>query len=169
MNVLFNNQVGRCKLIAFPWLLWQKSMNRFMRSGQQNDVLYVDGLKIGTTTKSSYATGIDNMVMFIISWWLTSNCYKGKYLMLYISIRCQIAVHQECYGARHVRDFTSWVCKACEKPEVKRECCLCPVKGNFFSSQSEFVEFYVYEVLVCYCDVIFWSGFLHAVGPQEVL
>lgn len=168
MNVLFNNQVGRCKLIAFPWLLWQKSMNRFMRSGQQNDVLYVDGLKIGTTTKSSYATGIDNMVMFIISWWLTSNCYKGKYLMLYISIRCQIAVHQECYGARHVRDFTSWVCKACEKPEVKRECCLCPVKGIFFS-RSEFVEFYVYEVLVCYRDVIFWSGLLHAVCPQEVL
>ncbi|KAJ4840065.1 Histone-lysine N-methyltransferase atx5 [Turnera subulata] len=45
-------------------------------------------------------------------------------------IECQIAVHQECYGARHVRDFTSWVCKACETPDVKRECCLCPVKGG---------------------------------------
>lgn len=44
--------------------------------------------------------------------------------------RCQIAVHQECYGARHVRDFTSWVCKACETPDIKRECCLCPVKGK---------------------------------------
>ena len=40
-------------------------------------------------------------------------------------------MHQECYGARHVRDFTSWVCKACERPDIKRECCLCPVKGGF--------------------------------------
>ncbi|MBA0725888.1 hypothetical protein Golax_001751 [Gossypium laxum] len=47
----------------------------------------------------------------------------------FLLIRCQIAVHQECYGARNVRDFTSWVCKACETPEVTRECCLCPVKG----------------------------------------
>jgi hypothetical protein len=47
----------------------------------------------------------------------------------YIFYRCQIAVHQECYGARHVRDFTSWVCKACETPDITRECCLCPVKG----------------------------------------
>ncbi|RVW87497.1 Histone-lysine N-methyltransferase ATX4 [Vitis vinifera] len=46
------------------------------------------------------------------------------------SMRCQIAVHQECYGARNVRDFTSWVCRACETPDVERECCLCPVKGG---------------------------------------
>ncbi|XP_076950316.1 histone-lysine N-methyltransferase ATX3-like [Bidens hawaiensis] len=44
--------------------------------------------------------------------------------------RCQIAVHQECYGVRDMNDFTSWVCRACETPEVKRECCLCPVKGG---------------------------------------
>lgn len=44
--------------------------------------------------------------------------------------RCQIAVHQECYGVRDIRDFTSWVCRACETPEVKRECCLCPIKGG---------------------------------------
>ncbi|KAG6410035.1 hypothetical protein SASPL_128082 [Salvia splendens] len=44
--------------------------------------------------------------------------------------RCQIAVHQECYGARHVSDFTSWVCRACETPDIERECCLCPVKGG---------------------------------------
>ncbi|GJZ24622.1 histone-lysine N-methyltransferase ATX3-like protein isoform X1 [Tanacetum coccineum] len=44
--------------------------------------------------------------------------------------RCHIAVHQECYGVRDIRDFTSWVCRACETPEVKRECCLCPVKGG---------------------------------------
>ena len=55
--------------------------------------------------------------------------------------RCQIAVHQECYGARHVRDFTSWVCKACETPEVKRECCLCPVKGMFLLLSLNFISF----------------------------
>ncbi|KAF4399099.1 hypothetical protein G4B88_023693 [Cannabis sativa] len=54
-------------------------------------------------------------------------------LLAFLQGRCQIAVHQECYGARNVRDFTSWVCKACETPEVKRECCLCPVKGKFLS------------------------------------
>lgn len=33
-------------------------MNLFMLSGQQNAVLYADGLKIGTTIKSLFATGI---------------------------------------------------------------------------------------------------------------
>ncbi|KAG9453627.1 hypothetical protein H6P81_006531 [Aristolochia fimbriata] len=42
----------------------------------------------------------------------------------------KLHVHQECYGARSVRNFTSWVCRACEVPDVKRECCLCPVKGG---------------------------------------
>uniref|UniRef100_M1BJL3 Trithorax n=1 Tax=Solanum tuberosum TaxID=4113 RepID=M1BJL3_SOLTU len=42
----------------------------------------------------------------------------------------KIAVHQECYGAREVQDLASWVCRACETPEVERECCLCPVKGG---------------------------------------
>ncbi|KAF4380411.1 hypothetical protein F8388_024704 [Cannabis sativa] len=50
--------------------------------------------------------------------------------------KCQIAVHQECYGARNVRDFTSWVCKACETPEVKRECCLCPLTSFFYLSSG---------------------------------
>ncbi|XP_050387772.1 histone-lysine N-methyltransferase ATX4 isoform X2 [Argentina anserina] len=68
--------------------------------------------------------------------WTTERCAVCRwvedwdYNKIIICNRCQIAVHQECYGARHVRDFTSWVCKACEKPEVKRECCLCPVKGG---------------------------------------
>ncbi|KAE8077675.1 hypothetical protein FH972_016217 [Carpinus fangiana] len=53
---------------------------------------------------------------------------------------CQIAVHQECYGARNVRDFTSWVCKACETPEIKRECCLCPVKGMFVLIELNFMR-----------------------------
>ncbi|CAI0546763.1 unnamed protein product [Linum tenue] len=68
--------------------------------------------------------------------WTTERCAVCRwvedwdYNKIIICIRCQIAVHQECYGARHVQDFTSWVCKACETPEIKRECCLCPVKGG---------------------------------------
>ncbi|CAL5333493.1 unnamed protein product [Camellia sinensis] len=34
---------------------------------------------------------------------------------------CQIAVHQECYGANNVQDFTSWVCRACKTPNVEKE------------------------------------------------
>lgn len=44
-----------------------------------------------------------------------------------------MAVHQECYGANNVQDFTSWVCRVCETPDVERECCLCPVKGTLFT------------------------------------
>ncbi|XWS50368.1 hypothetical protein CRYUN_Cryun12cG0082000 [Craigia yunnanensis] len=68
--------------------------------------------------------------------WTTERCAVCRwvedwdYNKIIICNRCQIAVHQECYGARNVRDFTSWVCKACEMPEVTRECCLCPVKGG---------------------------------------
>ncbi|GLJ32741.1 hypothetical protein SUGI_0659150 [Cryptomeria japonica] len=45
---------------------------------------------------------------------------------------CQIAVHQDCYGAGNVGDeaLASWVCRACETPAIKRECCLCPVVGG---------------------------------------
>ncbi|KAI3515507.1 hypothetical protein L1887_14405 [Cichorium endivia] len=43
----------------------------------------------------------------------------------------QIAVHQECYAVRDVHDFISWVCRACEAPEIEKECCLCPVKVLF--------------------------------------
>ncbi|XP_054797371.1 histone-lysine N-methyltransferase ATX5 [Prosopis cineraria] len=68
--------------------------------------------------------------------WTTERCAVCRwvedwdYNKIIICNRCQIAVHQECYGARNVRDFTSWVCKACETPDMKRECCLCPVKGG---------------------------------------
>ncbi|KAK0600093.1 hypothetical protein LWI29_011538 [Acer saccharum] len=68
--------------------------------------------------------------------WTTERCAVCRwvedwdYNKIIICNRCQIAVHQECYGSRNVRDFTSWVCKACETPDIKRECCLCPVKGG---------------------------------------
>ncbi|XP_042003568.1 histone-lysine N-methyltransferase ATX4-like isoform X1 [Salvia splendens] len=68
--------------------------------------------------------------------WTTERCAVCRWVedwdfnKIIICIRCQIAVHQECYGARHVSDFTSWVCRACETPDIERECCLCPVKGG---------------------------------------
>lgn len=41
-----------------------------------------------------------------------------------------------------MQDFTSWVCKACETPHIKRECCLCPVKGMSLTMfQMSFVIF----------------------------
>ncbi|GMN42921.1 hypothetical protein TIFTF001_012121 [Ficus carica] len=57
--------------------------------------------------------------------WIAENSAPSIY-----PLKCQIAVHQECYGVKDVQDFTSWVCRACETPDVYRECCLCPVKGG---------------------------------------
>ncbi|XP_059651242.1 histone-lysine N-methyltransferase ATX4-like [Cornus florida] len=68
--------------------------------------------------------------------WTTERCAICRWVVdwdynkIVICNRCQIAVHQECYGARNVQDFTSWVCRACETPDFERECCLCPVKGG---------------------------------------
>ncbi|XAR62967.1 Histone-lysine N-methyltransferase [Bertholletia excelsa] len=68
--------------------------------------------------------------------WTTERCAicrwieDWEYNKIIICNRCQIAVHQECYGANDVADFTSWVCRACETPDIERECCLCPVKGG---------------------------------------
>ncbi|KAG0484546.1 hypothetical protein HPP92_008625 [Vanilla planifolia] len=58
--------------------------------------------------------------------WTTERCAICRwvedwdYNKIIICNRCQIAVHQECYGARSIRDFTSWVCRACETPQHKR-------------------------------------------------
>ncbi|XP_048562524.1 histone-lysine N-methyltransferase ATX4-like isoform X2 [Triticum urartu] len=68
--------------------------------------------------------------------WTTERCAVCRwvedwdYNKIIICNRCQIAVHQECYGARVVQDLTNWVCRACELPQQKKECCLCPVKGG---------------------------------------
>ncbi|KAF7826177.1 histone-lysine N-methyltransferase ATX3 [Senna tora] len=68
--------------------------------------------------------------------WTTERCAVCRWVedwddnKIIICNRCQIAVHQECYGAKNVKDFTSWVCRVCETPDVERECCLCPVKGG---------------------------------------
>ncbi|KAL3521637.1 hypothetical protein ACH5RR_019786 [Cinchona calisaya] len=68
--------------------------------------------------------------------WTTERCAVCRwvedwdYNKIIICNRCQIAVHQECYGARNVQDFTSWVCRSCETPDIERDCCLCPIKGG---------------------------------------
>ncbi|MCD7447927.1 hypothetical protein HAX54_036295 [Datura stramonium] len=68
--------------------------------------------------------------------WTSERCAICRWIedwdfnKIIICSRCQIAVHQECYGAKGVQDFASWVCRACESPQVDRECCLCPVKGG---------------------------------------
>ncbi|XP_065860213.1 histone-lysine N-methyltransferase ATX3 [Euphorbia lathyris] len=68
--------------------------------------------------------------------WTTERCAICRWVedwednKIIICNRCQIAVHQECYGATNIQDLTTWVCRACETPDVERECCLCPVKGG---------------------------------------
>ncbi|CAA0838929.1 Histone-lysine N-methyltransferase ATX3 [Striga hermonthica] len=68
--------------------------------------------------------------------WTTERCAICRWIedwdynKIIICNRCQIAVHQECYGVRSTQDFSLWVCRACETPEFERECCLCPVKGG---------------------------------------
>ncbi|GLT84778.1 hypothetical protein SLE2022_029920 [Rubroshorea leprosula] len=68
--------------------------------------------------------------------WTTERCAVCRwvedwdYNKIIICNRCQIAVHQECYGASDVQEMTSWVCRACETPDFERQCCLCPVKGG---------------------------------------
>ncbi|XP_044480536.1 histone-lysine N-methyltransferase ATX3-like isoform X2 [Mangifera indica] len=68
--------------------------------------------------------------------WTTERCAICRwvedwdYNKIIICNRCQIAVHQECYGATNVQDLTSWVCRACETPDAERQCCLCPIQGG---------------------------------------
>ncbi|KAL8160043.1 hypothetical protein V2J09_001580 [Rumex salicifolius] len=57
--------------------------------------------------------------------WTTERCAVCRwvedwdYNKIIICNRCQIAVHQECYGAKDVQDFTLWVCRACEIPSME--------------------------------------------------
>lgn len=72
----------------------------------------------------------------ILAKWTTERCAICRWIedwdynKIIICNGCQIAVHQECYGAVNVQNFTTWVCRACETPLHKRECCLCPIKGG---------------------------------------
>ncbi|EFH54655.1 hypothetical protein ARALYDRAFT_907712 [Arabidopsis lyrata subsp. lyrata] len=65
--------------------------------------------------------------------------------------RCQVAVHQECYGVSKSQDLTSWVCRACETPDIERDCCLCPVKGI----TAELALFMIFFPLSCISNYLF--------------
>ncbi|XP_024524621.1 histone-lysine N-methyltransferase ATX4 [Selaginella moellendorffii] len=53
-----------------------------------------------------------------------------EYNKIIICNRCQLAVHEECYGVKASEISSSWVCRVCQTPDIERECCLCPVKGG---------------------------------------
>ncbi|KAL8111662.1 histone-lysine N-methyltransferase ATX5-like [Apium graveolens] len=68
--------------------------------------------------------------------WTTERCAvcgsveDWEYNKIVLCNRCEISVHQECYGVTGDRDFTSWFCRVCEIPDAGRECCMCPIKGG---------------------------------------
>ncbi|CAM6047354.1 unnamed protein product [Sphagnum compactum] len=70
------------------------------------------------------------------STWTSERCAVCRWVEDYdynkmiICNRCQVAVHEECYGVKASENMGSWVCRACETPDQERECCLCPVKGG---------------------------------------
>ncbi|CAN0889717.1 Histone-lysine N-methyltransferase ATX3 [Linum grandiflorum] len=88
------------------------------------------------TDKQRLLTFLEAKYEPVYAKWTTERCAVCRWVedwednKIIICNRCQIAVHQECYGTRNVHDFTSWVCRACETPDVERECCLCPVEGG---------------------------------------
>lgn len=62
------------------------------------------------------------------------SCIEWTFLFHWLELlawwyRCQVAVHEECYGVKASESVGSWVCSACVTPDVERECCLCPVRG----------------------------------------
>ncbi|KAJ4821560.1 Histone-lysine N-methyltransferase [Rhynchospora pubera] len=67
----------------------------------------------------------------------------SEYDKMIICCRCQVAVHQSCYGAQDVDDITSWVCWACKNPQVNKDCCLCPIKGGSLK-KTDIGDFWVH-------------------------
>ncbi|CAI0469657.1 unnamed protein product [Linum tenue] len=99
-------------------------------SALDSDPLELDKQKLLTLLQEKYVP--------VYAKWTSERCAVCRWVedwednKIIICNRCQIAVHQECYGARNIQDFTTWVCRACETPDVERQCCLCPVKGKSF-------------------------------------
>ncbi|KAL3688551.1 hypothetical protein R1sor_014860 [Riccia sorocarpa] len=73
----------------------------------------------------------------VLQTWTAERCAVCRWVEDYdynkmiVCNRCQVCVHEECYGVR-TSEITlgTWVCRACEVPEMERQCCLCPVKGG---------------------------------------
>ncbi|KAK3425083.1 hypothetical protein EUGRSUZ_F01799 [Eucalyptus grandis] len=95
--------------------------------------------------------------------WMTERCAVCRwvedwdYNKMIICNRCQIAVHQECYGVNNVQDFTSWVCRACETPDVRRQCCLCLVEGGALKP-TDIEPLWVHVTCAWFCPEV---GFLN--------
>ncbi|KAH7293041.1 hypothetical protein KP509_28G009100 [Ceratopteris richardii] len=53
-----------------------------------------------------------------------------EYNQILVCNRCQIGVHEECYGVKASETGGSFICRACESSEKDKECCLCPVRGG---------------------------------------
>ncbi|KAI5056348.1 hypothetical protein GOP47_0028166 [Adiantum capillus-veneris] len=68
--------------------------------------------------------------------WTSERCAVCRWVEDYdynkilVCNRCHIAVHEDCYGVRASELGTTFMCGACETPDIERECCLCPVKGG---------------------------------------
>ncbi|KAG6575299.1 Histone-lysine N-methyltransferase ATX3, partial [Cucurbita argyrosperma subsp. sororia] len=95
-----------------------------------------DSLKVSKLDNQQLSTLLSENYEPVYAKWTTERCAICRWVedweenKIIICNRCQVAVHQECYGAKDYNDFTSWVCRACETPDANRECCLCPVKGG---------------------------------------
>ncbi|KAG6592922.1 Histone-lysine N-methyltransferase ATX3, partial [Cucurbita argyrosperma subsp. sororia] len=96
----------------------------------------IDSLKPLKLDNQQLSTFLSGNYEPVYAKWTTEKCAICRWVedweenKIIICNRCQVAVHQECYGAKDIHDFTSWVCRACETPDANRECCLCPVKGG---------------------------------------
>ncbi|KAM7261262.1 hypothetical protein ACFE04_026737 [Oxalis oulophora] len=78
--------------------------------------------------KWKYSVKVKGSMMPLEKWMIEFNAHGVDPLKLDEQKLLTVlqAVHQECYGACHVQNFTSWVCRACETPEIEKVCCLCP-------------------------------------------
>ncbi|CAI0440422.1 unnamed protein product [Linum tenue] len=89
-------------------------------SALDSDPLELDKQKLLTLLQEKYVP--------VYAKWTSERCAVCRWVedwednKIIICNRCQIAVHQECYGARNIQDFTTWVCRACETPDVERQC-----------------------------------------------
>eukprot|EP01018_Ginkgo_biloba_P024517 Gb_33484 [translate_table: standard] len=124
----------KVKSTHLPLIAW---INQMLESGARG-LAYCgpDGRMPGKLRQQELTVCLQEQYEPVRVNWTTERCAVCRwvedwdYNKIIICNRCQIAVHQECYGVRKRQNFASWVCRACETPDVKRECCLCPVKGG---------------------------------------
>jgi hypothetical protein len=119
---------------------WKMSIK--LKSTGEPLINLLDDIPCGTSKSSTPGIKKEELLQLqanayspVCAKWTTERCAVCRwvedwdYNKIIICNRCQIAVHQECYGARAVQDLTTWLCRACESSQRKGECCLCPIKG----------------------------------------